>query len=183
LADWVDHFVFFLSIFFLVFGLLFTASGFGIFVVGRLDGFILIIGGVTMFWGGWILSGAKGLPCALATVLNMFDAASTVAFWNFEVNPIVLAVGPTLFLTAKVVSSLSIMLYAKLSSNPRKGGILLSVFYAAIVGWNLSQHFRAWLGLISLAYGIILGAVFSLLASAIVLYFILVNERRRKVKP
>ena len=175
--------MFFLAILFVVFGLLFTASGFGIFVVGRFDGFILIIIGVAMFWGGWIMSGAKGFPCALATVLNMFDAASTVAFWNFEINPIVLAAGPTLFMIAKVVSSLTIMLYAKLNSNPRKGGILLSIFYAAIVGWNLSQHFRAWLGLISLAYGTVLGAVFSLLASAIVLYFIFINERRRKVKP
>ena len=183
MPDWADHFVFFLAILFLVSGLLFTASGFGIFVVGRLDGFILIIGGVTMFWGGWILSGAKGLPCALATVLNMFDAASTVAFWNFELNPFVLKLGPTLFLAGKITASISIMLYAKLYPNPRKGGILLSVFFAILVGWNLSQHLRAYLDVTAMDYALFLGATFSFLASAIVLFAIFISERSGKRMP
>jgi len=49
------------------------------------------------------------------------------------------------------------MLYAEFYPDPRKGGILLSVFYSTIVGWNLSQNFRAYMGLTTLAYGIMLG--------------------------
>jgi hypothetical protein len=172
--DWIDYLIFSWAIFLIVLGLLFTASGFGIFVAGRLDGIILIISGVTMYWGGWIISGAHSFPCAIAAILNILDASSTVAFWNFEVNPVVLAAGPAWFLIAKIVSSLTIMLYAKFYSNPRKGGIALSVFYAVIVGWNMSQHFSAYLGLETLDYGIILGTLFSFLASAIVLYVIFI---------
>ncbi len=171
----VNYLTFGAAVFLIVIGLIFTASGFGIFVVGRLDGVILIASGVAMFWGGWIISGAKSFPCAVATMLNMLDAASTVAFWNFEVNPIVVTAGPTLFLAAKIISSLTMMLYAKLHSNPRGGGIALSLVFAAIVGWNLSQHFMAYLGLETFVFGIILGTAFSFLASAIVLYTILIG--------
>jgi len=101
LSEWIDHLIFLWSIFLLVVGLIFTASGFGILVAGRLDGVILIICGAAMFWGGWIISGARGFPCAVAAVLNMFGAVQTVAFWNFEVNPVIVAVGPTVFLLAK----------------------------------------------------------------------------------
>jgi hypothetical protein len=173
--EWIDHFIFFWAIFLLIVGLIFTASGFGIFVAGRLDGIILIISGAAMFWAGWAMSGARGLPCAAAAILNMFDAASTVAFWNFEVNPGIVAMGPTVFLSAKIASSLTIILYAKFHPNPRKGGILLSVFYAVVVGWNLSQNFRAYMGLTTFAYGIVLGAGFSLMASAAVLYAIFIS--------
>jgi hypothetical protein len=179
--DLVESLIFSCAVFLLLVGLIFTASGFGIFVVGRFDGIILIVSGIAMFWGGWIMSGARGFPCGAAAVLNMFDAASTVALWNFEVNPVILSVGPTLFLVAKIASSLTIMLYAKLHSNPRKGGILLSLFYAMIVGWNLSQHFRIYLGLETFSYGIILGAAFSLSASVAVLYFIFVTGHIAKV--
>jgi len=174
-----DYTVFSWAIFLLVLGLIFEASGFGVFVTGRLDGFILIIIGVTMFWGGWILSGARGSWCAAAAVLNMFDTASTVAFWALEINPIVLAVGPTIFMIAKITCSLAIMLYAKLHANPRKGGITLTVFFTLILGWNLGQHLAAYLGLKGFAYGILLGTTFSFLASAIVLYAIFISRKTR----
>lgn len=174
-----DYTVFSWAIFLLVIGLIFEASGFGVFVTGRLDGFIFIIIGVTMFWGGWILSGARGVWCAAAAVLNMFDTASTVAFWALEINPIVLAAGPTIFMIAKITCSLAIMLYAKLHANPRKGGITLTVFFTLILGWNLGQHLAAYLGLKGFAYGILLGTMFSFLASAIVLYAIFISRKTR----
>jgi len=174
-----DYAVFSWAIFLLVLGLIFEASGFGVFVAGRLDGFILIVIGVTMFWGGWILSGARGFWCAAAAVLNMFDTASTVAFWALEINPIVLAIGPTIFMIAKITCSLAIMLYAKLHANPKKGGIALTVFFALIVGWNLGQHLAAYLGLKDFTYGILLGIMFSFLASAIVLYALYLSRKTR----
>jgi len=173
-----EYAVFAWAIFLLVLGLIFEAAGFGIFVVGRLDGFILIIIGVTLFWGGWILSGARGLWCAAAAVLNMFDTASTVAFWAFEINPLIRTIGPTIFIIAKITSSLTIMLYAKLQTNPRKGGILLTLFFALIVGWNLGQHLVVYLGVEDYAYGILLGIILSFLASATVLYVLFVSRRR-----
>jgi len=138
--------------------------------LGRLDGFIFIVIGVAMFWGGWVLSGARGISCALAAVLNMLDAASTVAFWSFEINPFVMAAGPTIFMVAKVTCSLAIMLYAKLYPNPGKGGVVLAAFFALIVAWNLSQYMLAFLGAVDVVYGIFVGTFLSFLASAIVFY-------------
>ena len=168
----VDYVVFFWAIFLLIIGLIFEASGFGVFVSGRLDGFIFVIIGVTMFWGGRILSGARGFSCAVAAVLNMFDAASTVAFWSFEINPFVVAAGPTIFVVAKVLCSLAIMLFAKLHPNPGKGGTILAAFFAVIIGWNLSQYTLAYLGLIDIVYGIFIGTFLSFLASAAVFYIL-----------
>jgi len=173
----VDYVMLSWAIFLLVLGLIFEASGFGIFVAGRLDGFIFIVIGVTMFWGGWILSGARGFWCAAAAVLNMFDAASTVAFWTLEINPMVLAAGPTIFMITKITCSLAIMLYAKLHANPRNGGIVLTVFFTLVMGWNLGQHLTAYLDLKGFAYGILLGVIFSFLASAIVLYVLFMSRR------
>ena len=173
----IDYVTFSWAVFLLVLGLVFEASGFGIFVAGRFDGVLLIFIGVTMFWGGWILSRARGFSCAVAAVLNMFDAASTAAFWNFEINPFVLAVGPTIFMIAKITCSLTIMLYAKLHANPRRGGIALAVFFAFIVAWNLSQHLMAYLDLKDFAYGIFLGTMFSFIASAIVLYVLFITGK------
>lgn len=175
----IDHFVFSWAVFLLVLGLIFEASGFGIFVAGRLDGFVIIVIGVTMFWGGWILSRARGFSCAIAAVLNMFDAASTVSFWNFEINPVVLAAGPTIFMIAKIACSLAIMLYAKLHTNPKRGGMALTIFFALIVAWNLSQHLMAYLGFKDFAYGILLGTIFSFVASTIVLYTLFMNKKAR----
>ena len=143
----LDKAVFSLGAFSLVIGLLFEASGFGAFVAGQTGGLLLAIIGISMFWAGWVISGAQSFPCAVAAALNMFDAASTLAFWNFEVNPTVLYLGPTLFLTAKVVCSIVIVLFAKFHPAPRRGGLLLSVVFAVIVGWNLSQHILAYFGL------------------------------------
>jgi hypothetical protein len=181
-VDLIDSLVFFWAVLLLVLGLIFEASGFGIFVAGRLDGFILIVIGVTMYWGGWILSKARSFACALAAVLNMFDAASTVSFWNFEINPIVLAAGPTIFMIAKIACSLTIMLYAKLHTNPRKGGVVLTVFFAFIVAWNLGQHLMAYLGFKDFVYGLLLGTIFSFIASAIVLYTLFVSMRMKPPK-
>ncbi len=173
-----EYAVFAWAIFLLVLGLVFEASGFGVFVTGRLDGFILVITGVTLFGAGWILSGAHGFWCAAAAVLNMFDTASTVAFWAFEINPLVRTIGPTIFMIAKITSSLTIMLYAKLQANPRKGGIVLTLFFALIVGWNLGQHLVVYLGITDYAYGILLGIILSFLASVAVLYVLVVGRRR-----
>lgn len=166
----VDYVVFLWAIFLLMLGLIFEASGFGVVVSGRLDGFIFVIIGVTMFWGGWILSGAHGFSCAVAAVLNMFDAASTVAFWSFEVNPFVVAAGPTIFMVAKVACSLAIMLYAKLQPSPGRGGTILAAFFAVIIGWNLSQYMLAYLGLVDIVYGVFVGIFLSFLGSAAVFY-------------
>lgn len=173
----VDYAMFVWAVFLLTVGLIFEASGFGIFVVGRLEGLILIVIGVTMFWAGWIFSGARGFSCVIAAVLNMFDAALTVAFWSLEINPVVLAVGPTIFIIAKVTCSLTIMLYAKLHINPRNGGIALATFFTFILGWNLSQHLVSFLSLTDFNYGILLGSVLSFVASAIVLYVLFRSEK------
>lgn len=173
----LDKIIFFWAVFLIVLGLIFEASGFGIVVTGRLDGLILVVMGVSLFWGGWIMSQASGLWFAAAATLNMFDAASTVAFWNFEINPIVLSMGPTIFMTAKIISSLTIMIYAKLQPNSRRGGISLTLLFTIIVGWNLSQHLLAYLGFTEFVYGILIGAVFSFAVSAIVLYVLLAGEK------
>lgn len=169
---WIDQAVFCSAIFLIVVGLIFEASGFGIIVVGRLDGVILIVMGVAMFWGGWVMSGARGFACATAAVLNMFDAASTISFWSFEINPLVRVAGPTIFLMAKVVCSITIVLYAKFHPDPRKGGVMLTLFFSLIVGWNLGQHTLAYVGLRILPhemYIYIIGAALSFAVSAIVL--------------
>lgn len=70
LVAWIGQAVFYSAIFLIVVGLIFEASGFGIIVVGRLDGVILIVMGFTMFWSGWVMSGARGFSCATA-VLNI----------------------------------------------------------------------------------------------------------------
>ena len=82
----LDKIVFSLGVFALVIGLLFEASGFGAFVAGHTGGLLLVVIGVSMYWAGWVISGAQAFSCAVAAALNMFDAASTLAFWNFEVN-------------------------------------------------------------------------------------------------
>ncbi len=177
----LDYMAFSWAVFLLVLGLVFQASGFGIFVTGRLDGFVFIFIGVTMYWGGWILSRARGVSCAVAAVLNMFDAASTVAFWNFEINPVVLAAGPTIFMMAKIACSVTIMLYAKLHSNPRRGGIALTFFFSLIVAWNLSQHLMVYLGFKDFSYGILLGIIFSFTASTIVLYSLFISRKAKTI--
>ena len=181
----MDHFGFIWSVFLIVVGLIFAASGFGVFVAGRLDGFVILTFGLAMFWGGWIMSGAKGFPCASAAVLNMIDAASTVAFWNLEANPIVIAIGPALFMIAKIVASLAIMLFAKIYSGSKKEGIALSIAFAFIVGWNVSQHLSVYLGLTTVVYGVLLGTLFTFLASAVVLYFTFISGyiKKETVRP
>jgi len=128
----------------LVFGLIFEASGFGAFVAGRPEGLLLVLIGVTMFWGGWTLSEAKGFSCGAASALNMADAALTFAYWNFEVNPFVVAAGPIVFLLSKVACSVGIVFYARIHPNPRAGGLLLAALFGAVVAWNILQHAAAW---------------------------------------
>lgn len=179
----VDYYMFSVAVILTVVGLVFTASGFGIFVVGRFEGVIIIVIGLSMFWGGWSLSEAKSFPCATAALLNMLDAASTVVFWSLEINPIALTLGPALFLTAKITASLAILLYAKLHPNPRRGGTLLSLFFASIVGWNLSQNLSAHYKIESLQTTVLLGALLSFTASAIVLYIIYITEKIQQRQP
>jgi hypothetical protein len=175
----IDKAVFSTAIFLLILGLILEASGFGIFVTGRLDGLLLVVIGISMFWGGWIMSGARGFSCATAAALNIFDAASTVSFWNFEINPIARTAGPTAFMMAKILCSIAIVLYAKLHGDPREGGLVLSAFLALIVGWNLGQHLLAYLGLRHFAYGVLFGTVFSFVASAVVLLMLFISENRK----
>ncbi len=177
---WVDQAAFLASIFLLVVGLVFVASGFGIFVVGRLDGVVLIVMGFSMFWGGWTMSGAHGVACAAAAVLNMFDAASTISFWSFEINPLVLAIGPTVFLVAKVVCSITIMLYAKVHPDPGKGGIVLALVFSLIVAWNLGQHLLAYLDMRVVpyeAYFFIVGVALSFAVATFAVALLLLKKR------
>jgi hypothetical protein len=158
-------------------GLVFEASGFGVFIAGHIGGLLLSVLGVSMYWAGWIISGAKSFSCAVAAALNMFDAASTLAFWNYEVNPTVLYLGPTLFLIAKIASSIAIVVYARFHASPRKGGVLLSVVFGGIVGWNLSQHALAYFGLSEVTVGLLFGVFLSLSAAFLVILTVLLGEK------
>jgi hypothetical protein len=173
----LDHFVFSSAVFLLVIGLIFEASGFGAFVAGHVGGLILVVMGVSMFWAGWAMSGARCFPCAVASALNMFDAASTLAFWNFEINPAVRYMGPTLFLMAKVMCSIAVVLYAKFHHAPKKGGLVLSIFFAVIVGWNMGQHTLAYIGLQDITMGLIVGALLSFTASFVVILMLFMGEK------
>ena len=79
-----------------------------------------------------------------------------------EIDPVILAVGPATFVMTKITCSLIFMLFAKLHANLRRGGITLTVFFASIAGWNLSQRLMAYLNLKDFAYGIFLGTMFNL---------------------
>ncbi len=178
--DWIDKAVFCSAVFLVVVGLIFEASGFGILVVGRLDGVILIVMGISMFWGGWMMSGAHGFSYAVAAVLNMFDAASTISFWNYEVNPLVHIAGPTIFLAAKIVCSMTIMLYARLNHNARRAGILLTFFFSIVVGWNIGQHVLAYMGIRVVSYQIfvqVVAAAISLAVSGTAILMLLIRRR------
>jgi hypothetical protein len=166
------------AVFLLILGLLFEASGFGTFVAGQTGGLLLFVVGVSMFWGGWIISGAQGLACATAATLNMLDAASTLAFWNYEINPAVIYMGRTLFLSAKIVCSIAIVLYARFHHAPRRGGLILSAVFAVIVGWNLSQHTLAYFGLSDITLGLLLGTLLSFAASSVVVTMLFLGEKK-----
>jgi FtsH-binding integral membrane protein len=107
----------------------------------------------------------------------MFDAASTLAFWNFEINPAVRYIGTPLFLVAKIVCSIAIVLYAKFHNAPKKGGLLLSLFFAVIVGWNLGQHTLAYLGLSDITLGLFFGTSLSLVAASIIFLMLFQGEK------
>jgi len=123
----------------LLVGLLFVAGGFGTFVAGHVEGLLVVFVGVAMFWAGWVGSEAKGLLSLVAAALNTLDASVTLASWNYEANPLVLATGPTLFLAAKMLCSLAIVLFARTTPSPRRGGLFLAAAFATILAWNLSQ--------------------------------------------
>lgn len=123
----------------LLLGLLFVVGGFGAFVAGHLEGLLIVFVGVAMLWAGWVGSQARGLSCLMAAILNTLDASITIASWNYEINPLVLSTGPTLFISAKLLSSLAIVLFARTAHDPRRGGHLLSAAFSLILAWNLSQ--------------------------------------------
>ena len=173
----LDHIIFSFAIFLLVIGLIFEASGFGTFIAGHPGSLLLVIIGISMFWAGWTISGARSFSCAIASALNMFDAASTLAFWNFEINPAVRYIGPPLFLAAKIFCSIVIVLYAKFHHAPKKGGLLLSLFFAVIVGWNLGQHTLAYLGLSDITLGLFFGTLLSFIAASIVVLMLFLGEK------
>lgn len=120
-------------------GLVFVAGGFGTFVAGHMEGLLIVFLGVAMLWAGWAGSQAQGLSCLMAASLNTIDAAITLASWNYEINPLVRTVGPTLFMVAKIVCSLAIVLFARTAADPRKGGRILTGAFALILAWNLGQ--------------------------------------------
>jgi hypothetical protein len=120
-------------------GLLFIAAGFGTFVAGHLEGLLVAFVGVAMFWAGWLGSQARGLSCLGAALLNTLDASVTIATWSHEINPLVLGSGPTLFVAGKLLCSLAIVLFARSTPNPSRGGYILSSALAFILAWNLSQ--------------------------------------------
>jgi hypothetical protein len=173
----LDKLVFSLGVFALMVGLVFEASGFGVFIAGHIGGLLLSVLGVSMYWAGWIISGAQSFSCAVAAALNMFDAASTLAFWNYEVNPTVLYLGPTLFLIAKIACSIAIVAYARFHAFPRKGGVTLSVAFGGIVGWNLSQHALAYFRLSDVTIGLLFGAFMSFIAASVVVLMLLSGEK------
>lgn len=123
----------------LLLGLIFVAGGFGAFVAGHPEGLLIVFVGIAMLWAGWVGSQAKGLSCLMAVSLNTLDASITIATWNYEINPLVLSAGPTLFISAKLLSSLAIVLFARTVPDPRKGGYVLATAFALIMAWNLSQ--------------------------------------------
>jgi hypothetical protein len=120
-------------------GLLFVVGGLGASVAGHLEGLLVVFIGVAMLWAGWVGSQAKGLSCLIAAILNTMDAAITIASWNYEINPLVLNTGPTVFIAAKLLSSLAIVLYARTVPDPAMGGYALSIAFALIMAWNFSQ--------------------------------------------
>jgi len=128
-----------MSIGLVLLGLLFVVGGFGASVAGHLEGLLVVCIGVAMLWAGWVGSQAKGLSCLIAATLNTLDASITIASWNYEINPLVLSTGPTVFIAAKLLSSLAIVLFARTVPNPRMGGYMLSTAFAFIMAWNLSQ--------------------------------------------
>jgi hypothetical protein len=75
----------------------------------------------------------------MAASLNTIDASVTLASWNYEINPLVLTVGPTLFVAAKILCSLAIVLFARTAADPRRGGRILTGAFALILAWNLGQ--------------------------------------------
>ncbi len=173
----MDQALFSSSIFLLVIGLVLKASGFGVFLTGRLDGLLLVVIGLPMFWGGWTLSGARGSSCAIAIILNMFDAAITAFFWSFEINPLIRIAGPNAFMIAKIMFSIAIMLYARFYGNSRKLRLILTTFFALILGWNLGQLTMKYFGLRDFACGLLLGTVFSFTASVMVLSLLFFSEK------
>jgi hypothetical protein len=160
-----------------VIGLIFEASGFGVFIAGQPGALLLVVIGISMFWAGWTISGARSFSCAIASALNMFDAASTLAFWNFEINPAVRSIGPALFLVSKICCSIVIVLYAKFHQAPKKGGTMLSLLFAAIVGWNLGQHTLAYLGLSNVTLGLLFGTLLSFVAASMVVLMLFLGEK------
>ncbi len=123
----------------LLLGLVFVAGGFGAFVAGHIEGLLVLFIGVAMLWAGWAGSQAKSLSCLMAASLNTLDASITLASWNYEINPLVLSTGPTLFISAKLLSSLAIVLFARTVPDPRRGGYVLAAAFALIMAWNLAQ--------------------------------------------
>jgi hypothetical protein len=162
----------------LLIGLLFVAGGFGTFVAGHIEGLLVVFVGIAMSWAGWVGSQAKGLSSLIAAGLNTVDASVTLASWNYEVNPLVLATGPTLFIAAKMLCSLAIVLYARTTPDPRTGGRLLAIAFAIILAWNLSQLALSTFQFGSLS-GTLLWATASSLAAAVATFMVLALRRSR----
>ena len=106
----------------LLLGLLFVVGGFGAFVAGHLEGLLIVFVGVAMLWAGWVGSQAKGLSCLMAATLNTLDASITIASWNYEINPLVLSTGPTLFVCGETTFVASHSPVREDGPQPEKGG-------------------------------------------------------------
>jgi hypothetical protein len=165
----------------LLLGLIFVAGGFGTFVAGHIEGLLIVFVGVAMLWAGWIGSQAKGLFCLIAACLNTLDASITLASWNYEINPLILGTGPTLFLIAKLLSSLAIVLFARTAQDPRRGGYLLSSSFALILAWNLGQLAASSLRTRSLAEALFWGTAASMSVAFTTLMAVVYRNRRVQV--
>jgi hypothetical protein len=161
----------------LLLGLLFVAGGFGTFGAGHIEGILVVFVGVAMLWAGWAGSQAKGLSCLLAACLNTLDASITLASWNYEINPLVVGSGPTLFLMAKLLSSLAIVLYARDAQDPRRGGYMLSGAFALILAWNLSQLAASSLSARPLAEALFWGTTASISVALATLMLVFYRNR------
>jgi hypothetical protein len=114
----------------------------------------------------------------MAASLNTIDASITLASWDYEINPLVLTAGPTLFIAAKIFCSIAIVLFARSATDPRRGGRILTGAFALILAWNLGQLALSNFRFGSMALALFWGTVSSM-AVALATFMALALRRGR----